>query len=407
MAELSPATLTERAGVLHLGEVLSRRLERLDAAYRSGGEAAIRAVDEFRVIQPHVDKAWHDLGDHVGDRAEDILRARIAVSAAELLARRMPGLDQIERLTTALEAVRRHAVPAMEAKLLLRLANACYNTSGPRPELYEQALEIARDLDDPDLLYDALFGRALCANAQRDLESARAHYEQALAVADRTGMPFARPRALTALGNLLREQGDLAGAERRLREGIAIMERGGVPMMVQADAYRYMGLLRMRENRPDDAAAWFERQRQIGESIGDRRAMSSAINSLGWVAYSRNDLESAAQSFEQAADLATQTGNIRLLAQAEGNLGAVLLEQGKPHEAMAHHERALALFRRFGDPRGTAEELVNGAAIRHALGDIPQAVSALRQALLIEGAGPVVTEEATRLLRELESPPAS
>ncbi len=161
---------------------------------------------------------------------------------------------------------------ALVAKSLNNLANVVrvagdYETA---LQLYERAFEIwekAHGPDDPQLA-TMLNNQAALLKKAGDFEAARPLLERVLAIR-RGAFGHDHPDvawSLTALGKLLEAGGDYAGAETRYREALAIREKlYKQPHPEVAGSLLRLGVISLRLNRPDQAASFERRAREIYE----------------------------------------------------------------------------------------------------------------------------------------------
>jgi Tfp pilus assembly protein PilF len=111
-----------------------------------------------------------------------------------------------------------------------------------------------------------------------------------------------------------------------------------------------------------DAAARLER-------VGDVRALTDLWNNLGYTALSEGALTEADQFFHQALALARHSESPIDRAYIIGNLGLVALDEADRLTAAARFSETLALCRSYGIRRPVSEALAGLSAIAAAAGD--------------------------------------
>lgn len=176
-----------------------------------------------------------------------------------------------------------------------------------------------------------------------------------------------------------------------------------------------MGVLHSESGRdPDQAAAWFQRSREIREALNDKAAVLASHKNLAnlWLGNARFDRAQEAVSayvaaaretgtpadqidalllqgdvalglgeanaatwFEQAHELAVRAGDALLAASAQQRLGRLALRAGRPAEARDRFAAALTLYEQSPDSHQRAIVLYNLANADEALGDAPGALA--------------------------------
>ena len=130
-------------------------------------------------------------------------------------------------------------------------------------------------------------------------------------------------RAFCSAALLAAENGDYGEAVRQARLALRILEPLGAPdrtataATVLGSAYRYLG---------DLAAARrsFAMAMKLRAGLGDRRALSAALNNMALLEVDDGDLARARELFEQALVIKRQLGERRSLAIGLANLGDLL-----------------------------------------------------------------------------------
>lgn len=162
--------------------------------------------------------------------------------------------------------------PALRARLLARLAIEVYYVSiSRREQLGEEAVALARQVDEPEALLDALNARRVTLwspdRLDERLDVSRELVERAEASGDRERSLLSR----TWLVLDLVEGGDLDAARAEIDAYARLVEPLGIP------AYSWwvpawQAMLAGVEGRFDDVRALAEESREIGERAGDGNA---------------------------------------------------------------------------------------------------------------------------------------
>jgi diguanylate cyclase (GGDEF)-like protein len=304
-------------------------IEKAAAAVRTDPEAARRDTEAalaMLVRQPDVDlevRARTQLCDHLSERDRP---------AAE---------REIERARALLPQVKRRG---LEAGVLncqgLILETVGDNTQAR--EYYEQAVRVATETADNEMLGAALFSRGYLLGLQGQYSAALVDLKRAQSVYEELELPH---HALTALN------------------GIAIM-------------YSRMGDYAQ-------ASDMYARALKAQRDAGMRREQGVTLHNLGRAHESMQQWDAALKAFEESLEISRELKYARGEAYALSGIAAVANGKGDAQGALATLERAAALQRETPDARLNARiQLARGIAL-HQLRRLPQSAAALQQAVEI------------------------
>jgi len=232
-------------------------------------------------------------------------RARLGriVGAAQVLAGDVPAAR--ETFDRAIAA----ASESGDRALLGRALNSRATAAWPdEPELawrlFDEALELAEELQDPVGIHQARQNLAILHTEEGRFDEALAIYDDYLT---RSDAATDRPTILQCLGTLHGRRGDFA-----------------------------------------EAKYWQEQALRAFEQSGDRLGQISALYNLGLVAIDQEDFESGHERLTASIDLARDAGNQRWLGKSLGLRGMALLERRRFREARTDLREALTLVRISG-----------------------------------------------------------
>ena len=281
-----------------------------------------------------------------------------AAEAALMLANAHGVTPEAERLLREALAIRRGAIPPVEAGLnrsLINLGNFLVfsNRLVEGVPLLEEALtrlDTPARRADPQLL-TVLNDLAQARSRREELAEAERLHRRLLEVAPSIVEPESLPVAnsLNNLGGVLAAQGRHGEAESFLRQSYALHEQlFGAPHGRTANVARNLGVVIGLQRRYGEAHAWLERAVALmSQSSSDVRAhawmraqRAAMAARLGRIDEARRDTAQAVADLGSAdrAPLAAQLAESRLL------LGGVLIGADRAAEAMAPLEAALAYF---------------------------------------------------------------
>jgi predicted ATPase/DNA-binding NarL/FixJ family response regulator len=179
--------------------------------------------------------------------------------------------------------------------------------------LYEESLDLRRDLGDSRGTALALNNLGVVAQFQSDNARAIALHEESLALFRALGDERGVALSLLTLGSMAQLQGDLAGATARYEEGL-----------------------------------------ELFQALGDTRGIAASLNNLGNLASSRGDYAAADGFYAESAALFRELGDTREVAASLRNQAGAARDQGDHGRATALAQPGLVIFHELGDHRGIA-----------------------------------------------------
>lgn len=322
----SPATTTAAAD-------LATRIEQIHRTERTDSGAAVAALDLIIVDARRV-------GDVLAEGTAELHRAHALLLRGEF----QPSLEAAVRARAILSGSFEQS-PAMGSTLAtLALMHELAGLYPEALELHEEAIRLLHTLDEPGRLSAALLN----------------------------------------YGNLLDSVDNLEGAENAYRESLAVKRKAGLQRSV-GSLLGNLGLLRLRQNRPEEAAMLFEQALEELAKEENPQATSNVLRHTARVLHGQGRLEEAEQrlrSAEQIANSADYRPGQSALAEvrAELMMGGV---HGKPDRlsalrALALNQQALDLAK-GAEPTRIASLLRQRAWIAEAAGEPAQALAALKE----------------------------
>ncbi|MBC7872092.1 MAG: tetratricopeptide repeat protein [Chitinophagaceae bacterium] len=207
---------------------------------------------------------------------------------------------------------------------------------------HQEAIQIARQLNDLASVADSLNGMGFIAYQLGDYVTARTHSEEALTLAQAAQDRKNSARALNNLGVVADVEANYPLARQRYSQSLAI----------------------------------------FGE-IGDLRGMASIFNNLGTVTDSEGDLETAQSYYEQGLQICRDINYRHGVSVLLNNLGIVTERQGDYLAAWSYLQEGLALGRIIGNRRSNAHCLANMVFVGLKLEQKAESWNALREAIAI------------------------
>jgi non-specific serine/threonine protein kinase len=260
--------------------------------------------------------------------------------------------------------------------------------------LAAECVAIARALDDPSLLAEALL---VHANALHDFEPARAGAlaEEGYALARRSGDRPLQAATLNLLGRAAMRLRDWETAEARFEESVAIWrELGDLPPM--AMPLHNLAHLAIRGGDHTAARALFEESLQIHRAAGYEVGIANVLTFLGRLVAQQGELARAAAMLTESLMLHRKLGARAMLAETLEVVADWSLRRGRPGPAACLYGAADAWWTsgRVPLPGTRPLERAGVAAVRAALGDDAfMAAWAEGRALSLDAAGALALEQ--------------
>ena len=228
-----------------------------------------------------------------------------------------------------------HLVKTENADGALRLSGSIwpywqtrgYWTEGRRS--LAAALALGEDAE-PDLLVNALWGGALLALWQSDVDEGERLASRILELSETAvDREHAYAVAVHLLAIAANRRGDRARSVALLEESVALGKRGGDPWLL-AIALNNLGDRLMADGDYERAVELFEESMALGEARGDLDRRARASNNLGIATRALGDVPRARAYYRRALDAATEIGMVEGQLNALWGLAVLEAEAGDP-----------------------------------------------------------------------------
>jgi predicted ATPase/class 3 adenylate cyclase len=292
-------------------------------------------------------------------------------------------LAQLEQELDNLRATLDWAEETADAETGLRAAAAIWRFWQQRGHLSEGRERLERLLALPvAAARDAVRARALGAVGgiaywQNDTPATRAAYEEAVEIARELQDPQLLAPALLDLSFVPLMERDADKAEPILREGLAAAQQIG-DRVLAADFWDSIGWLASLRGRPQDAIPVRQRAIEIYREAGDVWKVANNLTGLAMLSRMAGDAEAARTHLIQALQLFTEAKDILGVSMVLTGLALVADDDGLPERA-ARLVGAAARIRddvgggvppelmgRWGDPAGDARRALGEGAYEQA-----------------------------------------
>jgi len=247
-------------------------------------------------------------------------------------------------------------------------------------EDYHHALELAKDLDDPSRLSEAVGACAIVEKQRGDNAAAEAGFRRALTIAQSSGDDRNASVWLGSLAILMHETGRLDDA--RAAYGQAITYATAAHDLAREATHRgNLANLDTHQGHYRAALTGYQRVHQLVEMLNDRRRTCNILISLAQFEQNMGDLDNCEQRLRQALDIAQQLGDPLYLSRAHGALGELWFCRGDTAAARVDLDRALTLADMIDNRRQASLWLSALAYVHSEEGEHDDARACLQQAL--------------------------
>jgi Tfp pilus assembly protein PilF len=229
-----------------------------------------------------------------------------------------------------------------ESWALNSLANlALYQGDYPAAtSLYEQALEIKREIGDRKGEGGLLNNIGIISLEQGRLGMARCCLDQSLVISREVGDRQVEANALINLGLFSLTVGDYEEAGIYLDRAMSITcdigDRQG-----ECWALAYLGLLAHHRGQNAVARRYSSRALEVAQNLGNRSIQAYALTNLGHAEADRGFWAEAAEAYQEAMDLRRELGRCNLAVESQAGLAGALLARGRQRQAQANVDEVL------------------------------------------------------------------
>ncbi len=281
-------------------------------------------------------------------------RWRLALDLAEALddAWRAHGRrDEALRIGAwAVEAA--EAVGSLGERLWARYQLAVAQTEAGRAtasrEGFAAALELARELDDPQAIRDCAHALAALAARAGDDERARSGFREALELARALDDAATIRDELHGLAILDARAGALELARAEYAEALELARAVADPASIYLERYG-LALIELRQGAVEQARAGFTEAAELARELGDADALMDTLSSLGALEAQHGEPAAARVALSEALGLAEQLRDARRAARTLVWLGELEAATGGDPAASERFAQARALYERLGD----------------------------------------------------------
>ncbi|MCA9653951.1 MAG: protein kinase [Myxococcales bacterium] len=248
-------------------------------------------------------------------------------------------------------------------------------------EAYEEALSLARRIDNVRLEANLLNALGEVAGRSTHYQEAHDYFKASLAIDRELGDRFTTGRKLANLGLIYAAVGLHARAERYLRKALELHEAVGHPgewgdvVVALGEVVASLGDLEAARSLLEDAAEMARRREDVRTELRARIRLAAVLLDQG----RDSDRPTASTIAEQVLESARSHGLRTARRRALAVLARIAQDEDHPEEAIEHEREAVMLVRAGADPIDGVRSIHHLGRLLVARGD-PEGPSLLREA---------------------------
>jgi predicted ATPase len=201
-----------------------------------------------------------------------------------------------------------------------------------------------------------LFAAGVLATAQGDHRPAYALFEESLQIARELNDTRGVGIALNALAINARDDGDISTARSLFEESLTVWRDLNDRAMVARALSNVASVMKSQRNYAL-ARSLHEESRVIFEELGDSTCTAWSLNYQGDVAQEQGEILVARELYEQSLSIFRKLGDKWGVAGCLVDLGNLAREQGDEKKSRLHYAESMKLFQELGQKRGVARVL--------------------------------------------------
>jgi tetratricopeptide (TPR) repeat protein len=361
-------------------------LEYLDSLFEAEDVAAIQ---RWQAIFEYTLENWQ------ADRTRQMLRqikTRSLSPQQESLVRHLEGMffvrmgdwENARKIYARALAIRRSLGDRYGELIVLNsLANLYRRGGQPLSEalqLYQQAEQLARELQAEDSRIEILLGMGITYFTLGNFEQAVDCLNQVLSFAQKVPNPALEASARHNLGSIAWTQGQLEEAQKHFQNALAL-EKEQQDWHGEAETWNSLGLSEEAWGDWEEAKLLYQQSLEIFQRAGDLYGQVQVLVNLGNLAWLSEEFDSSLALHQQALAIAQDLGDAKLEGQVLTGLGDTFRAKGKFAEAEQALQDAIYRKKSAGDERSLKHTYLSLGALYQNAKRPEEAQKAYEQAL--------------------------
>ena len=256
-------------------------------------------------------------------------------------------------------------------------------------ENFQEALALARELDNEEEIIEAIINIADSLLVQGFIYWENGQYEQALVISHQAlrfyqqiNVQEKEGMVLLLEGRIYSDWGQLDQGLQSYKQALEIYQEMQDKETEKSTLYKIAVIYRTKEEL-GKALENLEQALVISRKLQDKRSERTILDEIGFIHYNKGQLDKALEIFKQVLEI-----NHELQDRADEQLtltliGLIYQQHGELDLALESHRQALEIVREVHDRAGEGNTLSNIALVYNDLGELDLALENYQQALEI------------------------
>ena len=249
-------------------------------------------------------------------------------------------------------------------------------------EFYQQALRIAKEVENKDLEGKAYMNLGNACRSLGDSEKAIKFHQQALNISKEVGNKDSEGSVYVSLGCAFHSLGDFKTAIELHQQALSISKEVGNKYL-EGSVYGSLGCAYNSLGDFKTAIKFHQQALSISKEVGNIDSEGSAYTNLGKAYHSLCDFKTAIELHQQALSIIKEVGNKDLEGSVYVSLGSAFHSLGDFKTAIKFHQQALSISKEVGNKDAEGGAYANLGNTYHSLGDFKTAMEFHQKALSI------------------------
>lgn len=221
-------------------------------------------------------------------------------------------------------------------------------------EYFQTSLDLALELNDPDLLSESYSEIGIVLKNQGKLDDALGYYERSLLYAKMGTDTSWIASCLVNMGNAYKEKGFLIISTEYYLDALKTLEPLGHIRRI-AVCYQNMGEVYSLQKDYSKAMEYYQKALNLAAEDGDRMREAACLMNIGYIHSMESDWHTAREYYKRALTYYDASGYTHEMDDCYIMFGDTWLGEGQPAKAMEYYEKAALISVREDDYRKLAE----------------------------------------------------
>lgn len=271
--------------------------------------------------------------------------------------------------------------PRQRLELYVKLAQTLRGSDSLNTVKYvEKAIDLARELNDPEREIDALYHRGVMLYFRSHFEPAKALFADVIAKSEQHNYLIRKADALNVLGVIANYQGDAFASIDNYEQSMRIQEALGNQAGV-ANALNNTGVIYEKIGNFGKALECLYRYLDLCDELGNKYGMATAYHNIGIIHKQVEDYEKALEVFEKSNAIKEGLEDFKGIADTNNSIGGIFLAQGQPEAAQSYFLKALEIHSTLNDVAGMIASYDNLGGLYTEIQEFEKATGYFRESL--------------------------